>query len=128
MKKIITSVLLITVGIFSINAASIAADPTKATINDQLVITLPADQPLVEWYVLDASTMNFVSQDVMTQFCINFSDNNLIMTGNFAEKKISLQVKPLRDSAGIYWDVARWNDYLSKRAPKMMMYMETMNK
>lgn len=128
MKKVITSVLLITVGIFSVKAATPAADPTKATINDQLVITLPVDLPLAEWYVLDATSMNFISQEVMNQFCTNFSDNNITMTGNFAEKKISMQVLPLRDSAGNMWDAARWNDYFTKRAPKMVKYMETMNK
>jgi len=128
MKKVITSVLLLTVGIFSVKAAATAADPSKAAINDQLVITLPVDLPLAEWYVLDATSMNFVSQDVMTQFCTNFSDNNIIMTGNFAEKKISMQVLPLRDSAGNMWDAVRWNDYFAKRSPKMLMYMETMNK
>ena len=80
MKKVITSVLLITVGIFSVKAATPAADPTKATINDQLVITLPVDLPLAEWYVLDATSMNFISQEVMNQFCTNFSDNNITMT------------------------------------------------
>ncbi len=128
MKKVITSVLLITVGILSVKAVTPAADPTKATINDQMVIALPADLTLAEWYVLDATAMNFVSQDIMTQFCTNFSDNNIIMTGNFAEKKISIQVIPLRDSAGNFWDAARFNDYFAKRAPKMVMYMDTMNK
>ena len=77
MKKVITSVLLITVGIFSVKAATPAADPTKATINDQLVITLPVDLPLAEWYVLDATSMNFISQEVMNQFCRRYKKRSV---------------------------------------------------
>ncbi len=128
MKNVFTSALLLIVGVFSVNAAGTETDPVKAGINDQMQITLPADQPLAEWYVVDVTSMHFANKEVMEQFCTNFSDNNLKLTGNFADNKITIMVPPLRDSVGNYWNVERWNSYLAGRAPKMMFYMDTMNK
>lgn len=127
MKKIIT-ILLISVGIFSINASVAVSDPLVATIDQNMLITLPADQPLATNYVIDISSLNVVSDAVLQNFCINFADRNLVLTGNFAEKKIFVEVTPLRDSTGTTWDVARWNQHLAQRAPKMQAYMQSMNK
>ncbi|MFI5172890.1 MAG: hypothetical protein ACHQFW_10895, partial [Chitinophagales bacterium] len=79
-------------------------------------------------YIIDITAINFVSDDVLQSFCTNFSDRNMVFHGNFAEKKISVEVTPLKDSTGNTWDVARWNQHLAERAPKMQALMQSMNK
>lgn len=127
MKKIFT-ILLISTGIFSAKANIIGSDPLVATIDENMVITLPADQPLATSYVLDISSLNIVSDEVLQSFCTNFGDRNMVLKGNFTDKKIIVEVAAFKDSTGSIWDVAKWNQYLAQRAPKMQVFMQSMNK
>lgn len=127
MKKIFT-ILLISTGIFSAKANIIGSDPLVATIDENMVITLPADQPLATSYVLDISSLNIVSDEVLQSFCTNFGDRNMVLKGNFTDKKIIVEVAAFKDSTGSIWDVAKWNQYLAQRAPKMHVFMQSMNK
>lgn len=127
MKKIFTSVFILTLGFFYSHAA-VAGNPVAASVNEHMVITLPADQPLAEQYVLDVTNVKFVSADVMQQFCNNFSEHSFMMTADFANNRIIIDVIIGKDSAGNVWDAAKWNEYLAQRAPKMEMFVQTMNK
>ena len=127
MKKIATSILFIAIGFVTVNAA-VSKDPVTATINTQMQITLPADQPLADEYVIDITALNFANAQVLDQFCATFADLNLSMRGDFATQKLYVTAKAMKDSVGNVWDAQKWNSYFETRAMKMSAYMQSMNK
>ena len=127
MKKIATSILFIAIGFVTVNAA-VLKDPVTATINTQMQITLPADQPLADEYVIDITALNFANAQVLDQFCATFADLNLTMRGDFATQKLYVTAKAMKDSVGNVWDAQKWNSYFETRAMKMLAYMQSMNK
>lgn len=127
MKKVATSLFFIAIGFFSLTSA-VPGKPVAASISADMLITLPADQPLSDKYVVDISSLNILTATVLEDFCSNFSEQNMTLTGDFEGKKIGISLEPMKDSAGNIWDVAKWNAYLSSRAPKMAMFMQTYNK
>ncbi len=127
MKKIATSILFIAIGFVTVSAA-VSKDPVTATINTQMQITLPADQPLADEYVIDITALNFANAQVLDQFCATFADLNLSMRGDFATQKLYVTAKAMKDSVGNVWDAQKWNSYFETRAMKMSAYMQSMNK
>lgn len=127
MKKIATSLLLLTIGFFSLTSA-IPGKPVVAQISNDMVITLPTDQAVAEKYVVDISALNIKSAETLENFCTNFSEQNVTLNADFNSKQIGIVIEPFTDSAGVTWDAAKWNTYFASRAPKMAMYISTFNK
>lgn len=125
MKRFLSTLVLLTC--ITLSASAATQGPVTASLSDQMTITLPADQPLAAEYVVDI-TGKFVSEAVLQQFCESFQDMGVTYRGDFAAGKLYITPTPLTDSTGKTWDAARWNDYFQARAPKMQMYMQTMNK
>lgn len=125
MKKLATTLLFALVGFSVAQAAS--KDPVVATINNQMVITLPADQKLADEYVIDITELNFTSAQALDQFCTTFADLNLGLRGDFETKKMYVSVTAMKDSVGNVWDAEKWNVYFETRAMKMAAYMQSMN-
>lgn len=125
MKRFFSTLALVAITTFS--AMATIQGPVTASLSDQMTITLPADQPLASEYVVDI-TGKFVNEAVLQQFCDSFQDMGVSYRGDFAAGKLYITPTPLTDSTGKTWDAARWNDYFKTRAPKMDMYMQTMNK
>jgi hypothetical protein len=127
MKKFATSLFVIAIG-FMTATASVSKDPVTATINNQMQIVLPADQPLADEYVIDITAINFANAQVLEQFCNTFADQNLTLRGDFEAKKLFVSAVAMKDSAGQIWDAQKWNTYFEMRAIKMAAYMQSMNK
>jgi len=127
MKKIATSILFVAIGFMTVSAA-VSKDPVTATVNSQMQITLPVDQPLADEYVIDITALNFANAQVLDQFCATFADLNLSMRGDFASQKLYVSAKAMKDSVGNIWDAQKWNSYFETRAMKMAAYMQSMNK
>ena len=109
-------------------SAAVSKDPVTATVNSQMQITLPVDQPLADEYVIDITALNFANAQVLDQFCATFADLNLSMRGDFASQKLYVSAKAMKDSVGNIWDAQKWNSYFETRAMKMAAYMQSMNK
>lgn len=117
------------VAFFALTATAMhasAQSPVTATINDQMQITLPADQPLAAEYVVDI-TGKFKSEAGLTHFCETFRDMGITFRGDFTAGKLYIIPLGLTDSTGKTWDATRWNAYFESRAPKMQYYLQTMN-
>ncbi len=125
MKQFFSMLALVAVTSFSASAA--IQGPVTASLSDEMTITLPADQPLAAEYVVDI-TGKFANEAVLQQFCESFQDMGVSYRGDFTAGKLYISPSPITDSTGKTWDAARWNDYFKTRAPKMQMYMQTMNK
>lgn len=108
------------------NIFAVAQGPVNATINNQMQITLPANQTLATEYVADISG-KFITEAGLAQFCETFRDMGISFRGDFAAGKLYIMPTGLTDSTGKTWDAARWNEYFQSRAPKMLMYMQTVN-
>lgn len=127
MKKLATSILFLFVCTLAVKAVG----PDKATIatmNEKMVITLPTNVPLSDTYLIDISAIPFSSEALLSGFCQSFSENHMTLTGNFSTKQITLSLHSTEEVAGEKWDLIKWNEYLSSRAPKMLMYVNTQNK
>lgn len=124
MKKLFSTLAFLAITTFSVFAGN--QEPVKATVNDQMQITLPADQPLAAEYVIDI-TGKFSSEAALTSFCENFRDMGLSMRGDYKSGHLFITPTPLTDSTGKTWDAARWNEYFAGRAPKMQMFVQSMN-
>lgn len=114
------------VAFVALTATASAQGPVTATINDQMQITLAADQPLASEYVADI-TGKFKTEAGLMQFCETFRDMGITFRGDFASGKLYIMPTGLTDSTGKTWDVTRWNEYFQTRAPKMQMYLQTVN-
>lgn len=127
MKKLVSALSFFAISSVAVFANSHPADPTVATISAHCVITLPADQPLAEAYVIDVSALGFKSNEALQQFCENVGDRIIILRGDFANAKIYIQLYDGKDSTGNVWGVTEWNDYLAQRAPKMEALFNIVN-
>lgn len=125
MKRFLSTLAI--VAMTTISAFAMNQGPVTATLSDQMAITLPVDQPLAAEYVIDISG-KFANEAVLQQFCESFRDMGVSYRGDFAAGKLYVTPTALTDSTGKTWDAARWNDYFQTRAPKMQVYMQTMNK
>lgn len=124
MKQLFSIVAFFALTVTAMHAS--AQSPVTATINDQMQITLPADHSLATEYVADI-TGKFKSEAGLNQFCETFRDMGITFRGDFAAGKLYIMPTGLTDSTGKTWDVARWNEYFQTRAPKMQMYLQTVN-
>lgn len=127
MKKLATSLLFLFVCTLAVKAVE-PDKATTATMNEKMVITLPTNVPLSDTYIIDISAIAFNTEALLSGFCQSFSENHMTLTGNFTTKQITLSLHPNEEVADEKWDLTRWNEYLSSRAPKMLMYLNTQNK
>ena len=126
-KKLATSLLFLFVSTLAVKAVG-PDKATIATINEKMVITLPTNVPQSDTYMIDISAIPFSNEDVLSRFCQSFSENHMTLSGNFTTKQITLSLHPKEEVADEKWDLIKWNEYLSARAPKMLMYLNTQNK
>lgn len=127
MKKLATSLLFLFVSTLAVKAVGPDKSPI-ATISEKMVITLPTSIALAETYVIDVTAINFKNEAVLSSFCQSFTENHMTLSGDFAAKQITLTLHSTKAIADEKWDIVKWNEYLSSRAPKMLMYVNTQNK
>jgi len=122
MKQFYLTFLLLASTAFTLMAAP--QGPVTASITDQMQIILPADQSLAAEYVVDI-TGKFKSAAALENFCNSFRDMGITYRGDFETGKLYIMPTNISDSTGKVWDVTRWNEYFAGRAPKMMVFAQS---
>lgn len=86
-----------------------AQDLPHASVCDQGVISLPADQAVAPVYLIDLSYMSFSSDQEMISFCASFTNDDFMMRANPSSLQAVLMLQMKGRSE---WSVEQWNTVL----------------
>ncbi|HAE13254.1 MAG: hypothetical protein H6548_06530 [Chitinophagales bacterium] len=120
MSSLFTAFLL-SAGIMS-NAAAVS-EPVPATINDQMQIVLPADQPLAAVYAFSIADLKFTEAAQAEQFFSMFTENVVVYVVDFESRTVQVYLQDIMTPA---WDITAWNDYFAARSMKMKVVYDAL--
>lgn len=122
--KISLSLLLVSTSFFYVSAQSPAVG--NASIDNNLIIQIDPDAPLMEEYTFSISPLSFKDETAANRFFSLCRDNILTYTLDYAQGtatvKLGLQFTEPRG-----WDVPAYNEYFAKVAERYRMTLSVVN-
>lgn len=111
MKKLyLLTLLAAMISFTTFNRANAQAEFPVASFDDNMILTIPSDVPLTQFYTIDISGMDFKDAAAADRFFRSMTDNLVRANVDFAAQKATLQIMTqYTESMG--WGLTEWNNY-----------------